>query len=201
MIKKILKIVVNVLLVVSFSSYFAYKTITCRVIVSGPSMNPTLEDLDYGVMKTSSKTKKNIKRFDIIVADAIVNGKLETVIKRVIGLPGEKISINQVTGELTVDDKIIVQDFLDNSYVRKTCNNSHGVACGKEYHIPENEYYVLGDNRSNSTDSEHGLGKIEKKAIIGVLWYIDAKCGSYDEENNVCKDKTKTEIRYFLGGE
>lgn len=193
MIKKIVKIVVNILLVVTFSSYIAFKATTCRVIVSGHSMNPTLENLDYGMMKTSSIKKKNIKRFDIVVFEDEILG---TLIKRVIGLPGERISVNIATGELKINDKIVVQDFLDSSYVRLTCSRNKGIACGKEYSIPKNEYYVLGDNRANSTDSEHGLGTIKENSIVGVLWYIDAKCGSIDE-NNVCVNKTKTEIRYF----
>lgn len=207
--KKVGQILVNVLMVVViilFSAYTVFNSITGRVIVSGSSMNPTLSNLDYGMMNVSKTKKKNIKRFDIIVFEDQkgITGNGTVLIKRVIGLPGDIININTATGELTVNEKIVLQDFLDSAYVRKTCGNSRGLACGNNFVVPENEYYVLGDNRSNSTDSEHGLGTISKDSILGILWYVDSKCGSIETKTDkngnstyVCKDKTSTEIRFF----
>lgn len=206
--KKTLNTIVNILMVfviIAFSAYAVLNSITGRVIVSGSSMFPTLENLDYGMMNVSNIKKKNIKRFDIVVFDASSNGYNDVFIKRVIGLPNDKIVINEVTGELTVNDKIVVQNYLSADILRKTCTSANfKVACGKEFIVPEGEFYVLGDNRNNSTDSEHGLGTVPHESILGILWYVDSKCGSIetniDKNGNktyACKDKKRTEIRFF----
>ena len=97
--KKVGQILVNVLMVVViilFSAYTVFNSITGRVIVSGSSMNPTLSNLDYGMMNVSKTKKKNIKRFDIIVFEDQkgITGNGTVLIKRVIGLPGDIININ-----------------------------------------------------------------------------------------------------------
>ncbi len=201
---KIGKIIGNIVMVsaiVLLCAYMVMNSITGRVIVSGSSMNPTLSNLDYGIMNTSKTKRNNIKRFDIVIFEDDTSGIL---IKRVIGLPGEKININTATGELRIDDKVILQDFLADSYVSKTCHNSHNVACGKDFTVPKDQYYVLGDNRANSKDSEHGIGTVAKNQMLGVLWYIDSKCGTIEtkldkngNEVHVCKDQKRTEVRFF----
>ncbi len=181
--------------------FLVMNTITAPIIVDGNSMNPTLNNLDYGKMNVSKIKRKNLDRFDIVVFDAILPGddKETTLIKRIIGLPGETISVNEVTGELTVDGKVVIQKFLSDEYVRLTCNSSRGLACGEDLLIPEGHYYVLGDNRNNSMDSEHGLGLISRESVIGTLWVIYAKCESIKEEksNVVCVGKKYTHLRFF----
>lgn len=205
-------------IVISFS-FVSINIISSPIIVSGTSMQPTLNnkidvsskdvDCDYGLMYTNNSKKKSIKRFDIIVFNGRVGGKTELIIKRVIGLPRETISINETTGELTVNDRTIRQDFISEDMVRLTCGGSDRLACGNTVTIPDNSYYVLGDNRKlqgSIIDSEHNhLGFVNINQIDGVLWFIYAKCtggietkkDTNGEEYSVCIGKKITKIRFF----
>lgn len=205
-------------LVISFS-FVSINLVSSPIIISGTSMQPTLNikidaspkdiNCDYGRMQTSSFKKKNIKRFDIIVFNGRVGGQTELIVKRVIGLPHETISINETTGELTVNDRIIKQDFIPEEMVRLTCGGSDRLACGNTVTIPDNSYYVLGDNRKlqgSIIDSEHNhLGFVNADQIDGVLWFIYATCtGGIEtkkdvngEEYSVCIGKKLSKIRFF----
>lgn len=124
-------------------------------VISGSSMNNTLTE-GTKVLYVSEDIKQ-IKRGDIINFYGSLDGKLLNVIKRVIGLPGETIFISganiYINGEL-----------LEESYAIYT----HPTEDYMEVKIKENEYFVMGDNRSASIDSRH-FGTIPKKNILGVL--------------------------------
>lgn len=156
-----------------------------KFYVSGSSMEPTLSDLEYGYIKTTSGAKKNIKRFDIVVVDAQdKNGEITTIIKRVIGLPGETINIIKATGELKINGQIVEQKFITDANKANTCQGSLLLACDNDFVVPDKEVYVLGDNRLVSLDSERKYGPLPYANIIGVLTVIHQKCES---EGKSCK--------------
>lgn len=208
--KKIWTIVTNVLIVIVMVvavAFFVMNAITAPIIVDGQSMMPTLQNLDYGKMNISRTKRKHIARFDIVIFEDETGktGENSILIKRVIGLPEETIFIDPVLGELKVNDKVVNQTFLDDETLRLTCSSytTTHLACGKSYKVPKNSYYVLGDNRNHSTDSEHGLGPIDKASIHGVLWYINATCASIEikekngEKQYVCSGKKSKKIQFF----
>ena len=127
------------------------------VRVKGSSMYPYLKDKEILIL---NKMDKNYKRFDIIVADTSdINDK--KIIKRIIGLPGESIEYKDcklyINGEETKDavDECITDDF--------SLEKIHGYVV-----IPENYYFVMGDNRRNSDDSRgQKIGLISKNQIQG----------------------------------
>ena len=104
-----------------------------------------------------SEKFKTIKRGDIITFYGYVDGELVNIIKRVIALPGEKITINganvYINGEL-LEEPYVTYTYPSEDYLEKI--------------IKENEYFVMGDNRSSSVDSRN-VGPIPKKNILGVL--------------------------------
>ena len=116
--------------------------------VNGDSMNNTLYDKDIMILDEISYRFSDIKRFDIVV----VKTRGEYLIKRIIGLPGEKVSYKD--NKLYINDKYIKEDF------------SHKETNDFEVIVPKGKYYVLGDNRTNSTDSRI-IGAIPKKNILG----------------------------------
>lgn len=130
--------------------------IVTPVMVSGSSMDPTLENNQILILK---KYDRSYERFDIVVIDFASNAFNERLIKRVIGLPGEEIKY--VDNKLYVNGKelddefaSITDDFDTDKFGSKT--------------IPEGKYLVLGDNRTNSMDSRM-LGFIDKSDIKGIV--------------------------------
>ena len=111
-------------------------------------MYPTLHNKDIMILDEISYRFKEIQRFDIVVLKA----DDEYLIKRVIGLPGEKIKYENNT--LYVNDVKVEEHF------------SEEITKDFEVVVPKGKYYVLGDNRTNSTDSRV-LGPIDRKQILG----------------------------------
>lgn len=123
--------------------------------VIGKSMEPTLHDGDQLVIDKLSYRFGEIERFDIIVFP--YEPKLY-YIKRVIGLPGETISIED--GHVLVDGER-VDDAFGFDIIEEYGNNL-------PITVPDNEYFVMGDNRNNSSDSRYtDVGTISEDEIIG----------------------------------
>ena len=124
--------------------------------VSGSSMEPTLNDDDIIVLVKTSKFKTGE------MCGFYWQNKL--LLKRVIGGPGDIISIDG-EGNVTVNGEVI-----DEPYIKE---KSLGI-CDIEfpYQVPENRYFVLGDNRDVSIDSRSSeIGSIEKEQIIGKVFF------------------------------
>ena len=120
------------------------------VRVNGSSMSPTLLDGDIMIMDILTYKISDIKRYDIVVVD---EGK-EWIIKRVYGLPGETIKIED--GKTYIGGQEIKDEF-SKDFLPK---DKYEVKLGK------NEYFVLGDNRQNSLDSR-AFGAFKKSKIKG----------------------------------
>ena len=137
--------------------------------VSGTSMVPTLENGDYVLLYKLKKRVKGINRFDIVV----INNKEGTLVKRVIGLPGEtlKYRVYEENGvdhnELTIDGKIIAEDFLADEYKNNTCTYKNQLCSEDGITLGDGEYFVMGDNRLASKDSRI-IGSISEKEIKGI---------------------------------
>ena len=123
-------------------------------MVNGNSMASTLKSSEVLLL---NKMDKKYKRFDIVVVDYDDGKFKEKIIKRVIGLPGEKIKYNN--GKLYVNDKKVKDKFSE-------FTNDFSTQDLGSLKIPEDTYLVLGDNRNNSVDSRI-LGFIKKEDIMG----------------------------------
>lgn len=129
--------------------------IVTPVRVVGTSMDTTLAQ---GEILLLEKYDKKYKRYDIVV---IKEGN-ERIIKRIIGLPGESIKI--------VDGIIYINgEQIDDQYASSTTND-FSLSKFEMDVIPENSYFVLGDNRAVSKDSRI-LGPINEKDIQGKAIY------------------------------
>lgn len=142
--------------------------------VNGSSMSPTLYDGDHMLLYKLTPKTRGIKRFDIVVISTD-SGKL---IKRVIGLPGEKIRYDITKDEedkevatLYVDDKAVEEYFLTDEAKNATCVIDTRICSGEEVEVPAGEYYVMGDNRINSKDSRM-IGTVDKESINGTTQIV-----------------------------
>ena len=132
-----------------------------RTYVSGSSMENTLSDGDNLIVDKITYRFTDPQRFDIIVFP-FQYGEKVYYIKRIIGLPGETIRVQD--GEIYVDGEI-----LEESYGREVMRSS-GIA-EDPIVIGEDEYFVLGDNRNDSMDSrDPSVGLIKRDHIIGRAW-------------------------------
>ena len=125
------------------------KFVFTNVMVHGPSMLDTLHDKDIMVLNILGPKLNGYKRFDIVV----IKTTDTKIIKRIIGLPGEEVEYKN--NKLYINGKQI-----KDKYGTYPTGDTKKVKLGKD------EYYVLGDNRTNSTDSRV-LGPIKKKDIMG----------------------------------
>jgi signal peptidase I len=138
--------------------YFGINAISARVRVDGFSMVPTLQDGEYILVSKLSYKTGTPARGDIIVFSLPMDQQ-QDLIKRVIGLPGETISIHG--GVVSVNGVALTEPYIAQQ------PNYDG-----EWTVPDGQLFVLGDNRNDSKDS-HQWNYLPMENIIGkaVLIY------------------------------
>lgn len=160
--KRILREIISTslyLLLVLCLSYLFITFVGQRTEVQGSSMEATLSNADQLIVDKISYRFHDPKRFDIIVFPFRYEEKTY-FIKRVIGLPGETVQIDE-TGTIFINGEV-----LEESYGREIIRNS-GLAA-EPITLGEDEYFVLGDNRNNSRDSrDPAVDKIKRSEIVG----------------------------------
>lgn len=133
-----------------------------RTQVQGSSMEPMLSTGDNLIVDKLSYRFHDPERFDIIVFPFLKEEET-FYIKRIIGLPGETVQIDE-EGNIYIDGEI-----LEESYGKEVILNP-GRAI-EPIKLGEEEYFVLGDNRNDSSDSrEPSVGNIRRENIIGRAW-------------------------------
>jgi signal peptidase I len=138
-----------------------------RNTVIGSSMSPTLEDKDeVFVEKVSRLFPSGLRRGDIVTADSFRDAGHHDeimIIKRIIGLPGEQITIRG--GFVYIDGQLLDEPYLEEGVM--TSEHAHEYA---DMLLGDREYYLLGDNRMNSRDSRD-VGPVAQGEIEGKLFF------------------------------
>ncbi len=133
------------------------------VRVEGQSMMPKLHDQDrifvnkfIYPLREWIGDKEPIKRGDIVVL-LYPDDPSKSYIKRVVGLPGEEVNVEN--GKLYINGVQMVESYLDSEYI--SSDSMPG-----SVHVKEHHYFVMGDNRRNSSDSRY-WGLVPEKYIYG----------------------------------
>ena len=154
-------------IIVGIIAILVFLYVVSFIQVQGPSMQPTFYAGDLVFVSKVHYKFTDIKRGEVIILE---NNGVKNMIKRVIGLPGEKIEYKD--NVLYINGQAYQEDYLPEGTVTYDFKTSD---VGDEI-IPENCYIVLGDNRTNSQDSRE-LGCIKKENIIGKVmvrfWPLD----------------------------
>lgn len=154
-IKEFIKDSLKYLIVIAIVFFIALFVISFEQVV-GPSMKGTLDAGDVTIVNKLVYKFRTIKRNEIVS----INQKDKIMVKRVIGLPGEHIEYKDnklyVNGSLVLENNISVET-----------KNFKLEDIGYET-IPKDMYFVLGDNRTNSSDSRE-FGLVKKDEIIGKI--------------------------------
>lgn len=142
-------------------TFFIITFVGQRTYVSGSSMENTLSHGDNLIVDKITYRFSDPKRYDIIVFPFRYEDNVY-YIKRIIGLPGETIQIQD--GAIYVNGEV-----LKESYGREVMKSA-GLAADP-ITLGEDEYFVLGDNRNDSTDSrDPNVSAIHRDEIIGRAW-------------------------------
>lgn len=149
----------KIALILAVLGLFIHYFVATIFIVDGASMEPNFKNGEFVLVNRFSYFIKEPKRGDVVVLKFPGREK-EKYIKRIIGLPNETIKIED--GEIFINNKKLKEDYLS-SYI-KTEPDMEKILSG-------NEYFVLGDNRSNSNDSRV-WGSCPKENLLGKAVFV-----------------------------
>lgn len=168
LIKKIASFFLEIVQVFVFSValfLFLYLLVLQPHKIKGDSMQPNFPDGEYLLTDKVTYRFNEPQRGDVVVFKAPGTDGDE-YIKRIIGLPGEEVSIRN--GSVYVDNRILEESYLADSVYT---NNGIFLKNTDSVLVPQGSYFVLGDNRPFSSDSR-SWGFITKMDITGRAWLI-----------------------------
>ncbi|HAH04303.1 TPA: signal peptidase I [Candidatus Komeilibacteria bacterium] len=128
-------------------------------IVEGASMEPTFESNEYLIVDELSYRFTEPTRGDVVVFRYQKDPR-QFFIKRVVGLPGDKIEIND--GTVYVNGNRLAEGYLDKMRLADSSL--------PEVTLTEDQYFLMGDNRANSLDSRI-FGPVDRSYIVGKVWF------------------------------
>jgi signal peptidase I len=147
--------------------WLAVNFTTARYVVEGQSMQPNLHTGQFLIVsKLSYMEVGNLftigspQRGDVIVFD-YPNNPTDDYVKRIIGLPGETVTINE-RGEVIIDGVLLDEPYLD---TRVPYRKEAGT-----WIVPAGKYFVMGDNRNSSSDSR-SWDALDGDYIVGKAWF------------------------------
>jgi signal peptidase I len=146
--------------------------------IPSESMAPTLQTGDRVFVNKLSYRMHDVNRGDVVVFErpaALPDPRTKDLIKRVIGLPGETIQFREDDCQVVIDGRVLDEPYL----APGECTQAPGTSVDPEQDgvivVPEDSVFVMGDNRSNSTDSRV-FGAIDEDTIVGrafvIIWPV-----------------------------
>jgi signal peptidase I len=146
--------------------FLGINTVSARIRVESVSMQPTLFAGNYVIVNKLAYRLGEPQRGDVIVFKYPPDPGREPYIKRVIGLPGDRVRIEN--GKVSVNGQLLAEPYLQ--VVTEQ---------GGEWQVPQGNLFVMGDNRNNSSDSR-AWGMVPMENVIGkaiVIYWPPEKWG------------------------
>lgn len=132
--------------------------------VKGSSMFPTFHDGEYILTDKFTYRLREPKRGEVIIFRAPGHEEYD-YIKRIIGLPGDTITIEN--GKVSVKNQLLIEEYLPSDFYTSPGSFTRA---GQAVSVPDGQYFVMGDNRAHSSDSRE-WGLIPKANIVGRAWF------------------------------
>jgi signal peptidase I len=155
------KYVVIDILLAALISFFLINYVVSAFKIEGDSMKPLLRDQERVLISKLAVRKDGLRRFDIVVMYK-PDEPDKSLIKRIIGLPGEIIEVRG--GDVFINDKPLKQTFGGDPEMTKAPSDMKALL------IPRGTYFVMGDNRLISFDSRL-FGPVPQKYIFGKAFF------------------------------
>lgn len=131
-----------------------------RYLVRGDSMAPAFERGQHVLARRAGGAPLALARGDVVIVRE-PRDDLKSYLKRVVGLPGERVRLTD--GLLYVAEARLEEPYLGG------LPSSVGLG-DSDWHLEDDEYVVLGDNRAHSTDSRE-FGPVKQRDIVGKVWF------------------------------
>lgn len=159
LLRNIIHWIVDIIVVIALALFLVYGFLG-QVMVSGHSMSPALNAEDMCLVNRLGYDLGNPKRFDVVVFERADTGQEN--IKRVIGLPGDRIQI--MSGAVYVNGFRLEDERIGTVSLPGIAENP--------VELSEGEYFLLGDNADSSEDSRFAnIGNVKREMIKGKIWF------------------------------
>lgn len=164
----------------ALAAFILFGIILRVVIVSGSSMYPTLKNGDVIIIQ---QVFRSFSPGDIVVVhtdqslDESGSESDSFIIKRIIGCPGDVLNINLVTNEVIKNGTILEENYVYNDQssdqALSEINSEIASDSWVEFIVPEDCFFVMGDNRNNSLDSRSSvIGYVSESEILGEKLFV-----------------------------
>lgn len=138
------------------------------IYVKGSSMEPNFNHGDLLFINKLSTSIGSLDYGDIVICEMEDDFAYENIIKRVIGLPGDEIEILENEDDEEIYDLYVNGELVEEPFLGEPMMTAGNIAY--PFEVPENSYFVMGDNRNASTDSrKESVGAIPKENLMGKV--------------------------------
>ena len=138
------------------------------VLVKGSSMEPNFNHGDFVFINKLSTSVGSPDYGDVVICKLDEGSGYENIIKRVIGLPGDEIDIVENEDDEDVYDLYVNGEYIEEDFLGEPMMTDGNIEY--PFEVPENSYFVMGDNRNESLDSRReSVGAIHKDDLMGKV--------------------------------
>ena len=164
--KKSMSVVMQVILLAVL--VVVLRNVMGTVLVKGSSMEPNFNHGDLVFINKLSTSVGSPDYGDVVICKLDEGASYENIIKRVIGLPGDEIDIVESDYDDEVFELYVNGEYIEEPFLGEPMMTEGNI--DYPFEVPENSYFVMGDNRNESLDSRReSVGAIHKDDLMGKV--------------------------------